>query len=401
MSTNKLFGVVPRHLVEGLARFRPDPADGRAPASMMDALYLASSSPPSAGAAASSSVENSSEAPSAVRLSSGAGAVEAPPPARRPELSTGRWTKEEHEEFLRCLNIYGREWKKVSELITTRTAAQIRSHAQKYFKKIAGGKGDDEGGERGPSGEAPPPPVAAAVAADGVGPQNAALTPAPPGGDGATKALRDSPISVSSALGAIEDMLLALRKKRAALRDVAPVEGAARNVPRATPDSSLAASPAPSSASDDEGASLSIENVAPEAASCVDEDLATAVSCESSEPRSEREPSPKPSFRVIDEGSAASRAPVFAADEAPAVGDAAAPALARKRPRDRRDDDDDDDDDDYGAPDDKSIRRRVTCEDLQGLEHRELIALEMLCSRSSLSMQRADRPPAPRTTASR
>ena len=55
--------------------------------------------------------------------------------------SSGRWTTEEHEEFLRCLGVYGREWKKTSERITTRTAAQIRSHAQKYFKKIAG-KGD-------------------------------------------------------------------------------------------------------------------------------------------------------------------------------------------------------------------------------------------------------------------
>ena len=50
--------------------------------------------------------------------------------------ATGRWTAEEHDEFLKCLDIYGREWKKVAERITTRTAAQIRSHAQKYFQKI-------------------------------------------------------------------------------------------------------------------------------------------------------------------------------------------------------------------------------------------------------------------------
>ena len=56
--------------------------------------------------------------------------------------ATGRWTAEEHDEFLKCLDIYGREWKKVAERITTRTAAQIRSHAQKYFKKIeAAGEG--------------------------------------------------------------------------------------------------------------------------------------------------------------------------------------------------------------------------------------------------------------------
>ena len=54
--------------------------------------------------------------------------------------ATGRWTAEEHDEFLKCLDIYGREWKKVAERITTRTAAQIRSHAQKYFKKIEAGE---------------------------------------------------------------------------------------------------------------------------------------------------------------------------------------------------------------------------------------------------------------------
>merc|ERR1719502_2291751 len=41
--------------------------------------------------------------------------------------ATGRWTAEEHDEFLKCLDIYGREWKKVAERITTRTAAQIRA----------------------------------------------------------------------------------------------------------------------------------------------------------------------------------------------------------------------------------------------------------------------------------
>merc|ERR1719359_1994152 len=62
--------------------------------------------------------------------------------AKSMPMATGRWTAEEHDEFLKCLDIYGREWKKVAERITTRTAAQIRSHAQKYFKKIeAAGEG--------------------------------------------------------------------------------------------------------------------------------------------------------------------------------------------------------------------------------------------------------------------
>jgi len=50
---------------------------------------------------------------------------------------TGRWTREEHEAFLEGLKMHGREWKKVAQKITSRTSAQIRSHAQKYFTKLA------------------------------------------------------------------------------------------------------------------------------------------------------------------------------------------------------------------------------------------------------------------------
>ena len=51
--------------------------------------------------------------------------------------SYGRWTREEHEAFLEGLKMHGREWKKVSEMIPSRTSAQIRSHAQKYFAKLS------------------------------------------------------------------------------------------------------------------------------------------------------------------------------------------------------------------------------------------------------------------------
>ena len=53
------------------------------------------------------------------------------------KTSSGRWTREEHEQFLEGLKVYGREWKKVAQRIPTRTSAQIRSHAQKYFAKLA------------------------------------------------------------------------------------------------------------------------------------------------------------------------------------------------------------------------------------------------------------------------
>lgn len=38
--------------------------------------------------------------------------------------------------FLEALNLFGREWKKVADYIQTRSSAQIRSHAQKYFAKL-------------------------------------------------------------------------------------------------------------------------------------------------------------------------------------------------------------------------------------------------------------------------
>ena len=47
----------------------------------------------------------------------------------------GRWSKYEHKLFVKYLSIYGRNWKKISRLIKTRNTIQIRSHAQKFFKK--------------------------------------------------------------------------------------------------------------------------------------------------------------------------------------------------------------------------------------------------------------------------
>ena len=48
----------------------------------------------------------------------------------------------EHPDYkidvdLKALNEYGREWKKVAKKIKTRSSAQIRSHAQKYFQKLS------------------------------------------------------------------------------------------------------------------------------------------------------------------------------------------------------------------------------------------------------------------------
>ena len=59
--------------------------------------------------------------------------------------SAGRWTSEEHDKFLigKCsfyrvlgLEMFGKNWKKIEEVVKTRNGSQIRSHAQKYFLKL-------------------------------------------------------------------------------------------------------------------------------------------------------------------------------------------------------------------------------------------------------------------------
>jgi SHAQKYF class myb-like DNA-binding protein len=40
-----------------------------------------------------------------------------------------------YHQFI-ALKLHGKDWKKVEDFIGTRTGAQIRSHAQKYFLRI-------------------------------------------------------------------------------------------------------------------------------------------------------------------------------------------------------------------------------------------------------------------------
>ncbi|OEU20545.1 hypothetical protein FRACYDRAFT_165241, partial [Fragilariopsis cylindrus CCMP1102] len=51
-----------------------------------------------------------------------------------------RWTSEEHNLFLQGLELHGKGWKKIAGLIKSRTVVQIRTHAQKYFQKLAKAK---------------------------------------------------------------------------------------------------------------------------------------------------------------------------------------------------------------------------------------------------------------------
>ena len=53
------------------------------------------------------------------------------------EYITGRWTREEHQLFIKGLELHGKGWKRIAEMIKTRTVVQIRTHAQKYFLKLS------------------------------------------------------------------------------------------------------------------------------------------------------------------------------------------------------------------------------------------------------------------------
>ncbi|XP_074590088.1 uncharacterized protein LOC141846003 [Curcuma longa] len=62
-----------------------------------------------------------------------------------------KWTKQEHEKFLEAIKLFGRAWRRIQEHIGTKTAIQIRSHAQKFFSKV------DRKADTGRSIDIPPP----------------------------------------------------------------------------------------------------------------------------------------------------------------------------------------------------------------------------------------------------
>ncbi|KAG8067272.1 hypothetical protein GUJ93_ZPchr0005g14857 [Zizania palustris] len=59
-----------------------------------------------------------------------------------------RWSGAEHGRFLDALLLFGRDWKRIQEFVGTKTAIQIRSHAQKHFLKAR---------KFGLAGDLPPP----------------------------------------------------------------------------------------------------------------------------------------------------------------------------------------------------------------------------------------------------
>ena len=54
----------------------------------------------------------------------------------KPFLNEGRWSNEEHSKFIEGLVEFGKNWKDVQKYVGTRTTAQARSHAQKFFLKL-------------------------------------------------------------------------------------------------------------------------------------------------------------------------------------------------------------------------------------------------------------------------
>ncbi|KAM3370173.1 hypothetical protein ACQJBY_017832 [Aegilops geniculata] len=86
------------------------------------------------------------------------------PKARKPYMITKqreKWTEDEHKLFLEAMQLHGRAWRRIQEHIGTKTAVQIRSHAQKFFSKVtrdsSGDSGGSSSGGAGPAIQIPPP----------------------------------------------------------------------------------------------------------------------------------------------------------------------------------------------------------------------------------------------------
>lgn len=101
---------------------------------------------PKSSTTSSSSKKKKSSAQVTVTMATAAAAAQSGLQGMQGE-NTGRWTAEEHRLFLQGLELHGKGWKKIASLIKSRTVVQIRTHAQKYFQKLAKAKQNGEEGE--------------------------------------------------------------------------------------------------------------------------------------------------------------------------------------------------------------------------------------------------------------
>ena len=62
-----------------------------------------------------------------------------------PNINEGRWTEEERDTFIKGLILYDINWKKINDLIPSRTDTQIRSHAQKFYQRMKSCKDENLG----------------------------------------------------------------------------------------------------------------------------------------------------------------------------------------------------------------------------------------------------------------
>ncbi|KAA0153511.1 hypothetical protein FNF29_00295 [Cafeteria roenbergensis] len=128
-------------------------------------------------------------------------------------MNRGRWTKAEHEAFVAALRVHGQVWKLVQEQVGTRDIVQVRTHAQKYFQRLAkegkprpapggdvfatSGSFHDNGARSAPGGEpaarpTPRPGKKKSTRADGSGGKARLPSRTRPGGDDAGDAAADS-----------------------------------------------------------------------------------------------------------------------------------------------------------------------------------------------------------------
>ncbi len=51
--------------------------------------------------------------------------------------SSGRWTNEEHERFMQGLDLYGKKWTKVAEVVGTRSTVQVSASCEMILALFA------------------------------------------------------------------------------------------------------------------------------------------------------------------------------------------------------------------------------------------------------------------------